>query len=239
MRSSLLALLMLTACGPTFPKSELPSTPVITTQRATVNGRVLDANGLPVANALVWSAESDDSTTTATDGTFTLSVPADTTITLRALKEVFTGSSLQPLSLAPNTTLEGLELTMIPGSTLGLLNTLAGGLEEHGAIAVTVTSLSASCDVSNGKVRLDLVPTAKALYVRNGQRAPDVSLQGMQVNGRPNAWIAGVPAGTGYALVFEKTGCRQISLPVSNGGADWQPGLRVTRGLTVANIFVE
>jgi hypothetical protein len=238
MRRSVLALLVLSACGPTFPKSEVPSSPGLTIGRATVNGRVFDANGLAVGSVLVWSAESDDSTTSAADGTFTLSVPADTTVTLRALKEVFTGTSMQPFSLRPGDVFDGLEVMMIPGSTLGLLNTLARGLEDHGAVAVTVTSLG-SCDPTNGKLRLALVPTAKALYVRSGQRAPDVALEGMRLGGRPNAWIAGVPAGTGYELIFEKTGCRQVSLPVSNGGADWQPGLRVTRGLTVANVFVE
>lgn len=230
---------LLSACSAPLPASEVPITPVVKTERATVKGRVLDGVGAPVASALVWAAESDDSTTTALDGTFTLSVPSDTTLTLRALKEVFTGTSLQPFTVTAGSTVEGLEVTMIPGSTLGLLNNYASGVEEHGAVAVTAISLSATCNIAGGTVRLELVPTAKALYVPNGLRAPDTRLQVMQSTGKPNAWIAGVPAGTGYELIFEKSGCRQVALPVSHDGLTWQPGLRVTRGLTVANVFVE
>lgn len=234
-----LVLFLLSACSASFPPSELPTSPVISTGRATVKGKVVDGVGVPVAGALVWSAESDDSITSAADGTFSLSVPSDTTLTLRALKEVFTGTSLQPFSLTAGSTVEGLEVLMIPGSTLGLLNNYASGVEDHGVVAVTAISLSATCSIAGGTVRLELVPTAKALYVPNGQHAPDVRLQAMQARGEPNAWIAGVPAGTGYELVFEGTGCRQVSLPVSHGGVTWQHGLRVTRGLTVANVFVE
>lgn len=208
-------------------------------ERATVRGRAVDGNGLPVVGATIWAAESDDSTTTDAEGRFTLRVPAESTITLRGLKEVYTGTSVQPFALQPDATLDGLEVRMIPGSTLALLNNYVSGNENHGVVAVNVVSLSASCTAEGGTTRLTLVPTAKALYVRDGQHAPDLSLMAMQRAGEPNAWIAGIPAGTGYELVFEKSGCRQLALPVRWRGAEWRSGLRVTRGLTVANVFVE
>ena len=83
MRWLLFVPLLMTACG--FRPSEPPKSPVVVVGKATLSGRVVDLSEIPVPNMRVTCSESDATVVTDADGKWSLEVPADTAITIRAV----------------------------------------------------------------------------------------------------------------------------------------------------------
>src|ERR1041384_7985280 len=74
----------LTACTDNLAPEAAPETPSVASDRATVTGHVVDAQGLAIAGATVAVRASGEHAMTDASGAFSLDVPADTTLTLSA-----------------------------------------------------------------------------------------------------------------------------------------------------------
>ncbi|MBS1152043.1 MAG: hypothetical protein H6Q89_3741 [Myxococcaceae bacterium] len=242
MRRPIFCCLLLSACS--FRPSEAPVTPKVVVGTATVSGRVLDLSSLPVEQMRVTCPESDASAVTGPDGKWTLEVPADTTITLRAVPvdplNVFKDVTFGPLQLSNRSRLENVELLSVPGSTLGGLNGIAGADEVRGVLAVKVVSLSGRCTPDDGTIELPQTTTARAIYNLPNTSQPDRNLVKMQPNTRPQAWLSGIAPGTYHAVKFTKPGCAQLPYPVAYQKVSWLGGFRLqAKALSQITVFIE
>lgn len=243
MRAAVSVLLLLSAACVNRPSTP-PVTPTITVGTARVSGVVLDLSRLPVPQMRVSCPESDAAVVTGDDGTWSLEVPADTTLTVRAVPvdplNVFKDVTFGPMQLSNKATLEHVELLSVPGSTIGGLNAIAGGDEVRGVLAVKVVSLSGTCAPDDGVVSLPQTSTARAVYNRPGSSQPDRDLTKVQPNTAPHGWLAGIAPGTYDGVAFTKAGCRQLPYPVAYQGVSWLGGFRTaTKALTQVTVFVE
>jgi hypothetical protein len=234
--------LVLCACG--FRPSEPPVTPVVVVGKATVRGRVLDLSSIPVADMRVTCSENDASVVTGADGKWSLEVPADTTITLRAVPVdplfVYKDVTFGPLQLSNKAVVENVELLSVPGSTIGGLNAIAGGDENRGVLAVKVISLGGKCTPDEGTIELVQTSTARAVYNLPNTSQPDRKLSKMQPNTYPQAWLSGIAPGTYHAVKFTKPGCSQLPYPVAYQQVSWLGGFRLqAKALTQITVFIE
>jgi hypothetical protein len=242
MRRSVLLVLLISACG--FRPSEAPISPKVVVGKATVSGRVLDLSNIPVADMRVTCSENDASMVTGTDGKWSLEVPADTSITLRAVPVdplyVYKDVTFGPFQMSNRAVLENVELLSVPGSTIGGLNAIAGADEVRGVLAVKVISLSGKCTPDDGTVELVQTRTARAVYNLPNTNQPDRNLVKMQPNTHPQAWLAGVAPGTYQGLKFTKPGCKQLPYPVAYRKISWLGGFRLqAKALTQVVLFIE
>jgi hypothetical protein len=242
----LVAALALSACPQPRPADPLPVESKPELSFATLAGRVVDSNGLPVEGVTVTCAETDATFTTGAGGEYVLEVPADSTFTVRTAKLLYAPTTLTPLQLLPGRVLSGLEVLVIPSSSLGAYNAQAGSDENRGVLAVTVVSLMGRCDAAGGTVSVlnpetkQPMPGARAVYVKAGATQPDLSVPAIEAGSKPNAWLVGVPEGVDFPVRFEKVGCAALPLPVVYQRATYQPGLRsAVRGLTQVPVFVD
>lgn len=243
MRRLLVLLSLISACG--FRPSDPPITPVkVVVGKATLSGKVLDLSNLPVPDMRVTCAESDASMVTGPDGKWTLEVPADTSITIRAVPvdplNVFKDVTFGPLQMSNRSRLDNVELLSIPGSTIGGLNAIAGADEIRGVLAVRIISLNGKCTPDDGTIELEQTSTARAVYNLPNTSQPDRNLSKMQPNTHPQGWLSGIAPGTYHAIKFTKPGCRQLPYPVAHQKISWLGGFRVqTRALTQVTVFID
>ena len=237
-----LAILLISACS--FRPSEAPVTPAVVVGTATVSGRVLDLSRIPVPQMRVTCAENDASVVTGLDGKWSLEVPADTSITIRAVPvdilNVFKDVTFGPLQLSNRAKVEDVELLSVPGSTIGGLNAIAGADEIRGVLAVKVISLNGMCTPEGGTLSLEQTSTARAIYNLPNTNQPERNLTQIQLNTAPHAWLSGIAPGTYSAVKFTKPGCRQLPYPVTYQKVSWLGGFRLqTKALTQIVVFTD
>lgn len=242
MHRSLVLILLISACG--FRPSEVPSSPHVVVGKATLSGRVLDLSDIPVAQMRVTCPENDASMVTGEDGKWTLEVPSDTSITLRAVPlnplNVYKDVTFGPLQLSNRAKVEDLELLSVPGSTVGALNAIAGSDEVRGVLAVKVISVNGKCTPDDGTIELEQTNTARAIYNLPNTSQPDRNLATMQPNTHPQAWLSGIAPGTYHSVKFIKPGCRQLSYPVAYQKVSWLGGFRLqAKALTQIVVFID
>lgn len=232
------------AAGCSVRPSDPPVTPVVTVGKATLSGRVVDLSNLPVPDMRVSCPESDAAVVTGADGRWTLEVPADTSITVRAVPvdplNVFKDVTFGPLQVSNKANVEDLRLLSVPGSTIGGLNAIAGADEIRGVLALTVVSLSGKCTPEDGVFTLPQTKTARAVYNLPNSSQPDRNLTKVQPNTYPHAWLSGIAPGTYTGVTFTKPGCTQLPYPVAHQRVSWLGGFRLaTKALTQVTVFVE
>lgn len=242
MRRASLVLLLAAACEQRA--SEPPVTPVVTVGTATLSGVVMDLSRLPVAQMRVTCPENDAAVVTGDDGKWTLEVPADSSITVRAVPvdplNVFKDVTFGPFQLSNKGRLDDLALLSVPGSTIGGLNAIASNDEVRGVLAVTVVSLSGQCTPEGGTFALAQSKAARAVYNRPHSSQPDRDLTEVQPNTFPHGWLSGVAPGTWTEVKFTKAGCTQLPYPVAHRKVSWGGGFRLsTKALSQVTVFVE
>lgn len=242
----LLLLLTLVACAQR-KADPLPAVPPVPdTGHATLSGQVLDGSNLPIAGVLVACNESNDSYITGADGLYALQVPAASAITVSTTKTGYASTVLTPMYVEPDRVVNGLNILMMPGPSIGAFNAEAGPDEIRGVLAVQVISLNGQCDATSGTVAvlnpvtLQPMPGALALYVNPGSTEPDRHVPAMQAGSFPNAYLVGVPEGQNAPVQFSKAGCPALDFPVHYNGVQWLSGMRVwAKGLTQVPVFVQ
>src|ERR1044071_6028027 len=91
----------LTGCTDNLAPYTAPETPTVGNERATVTGHVVDTNGAPVAGATVALRGSGEHAMADSTGSFTLDVPANTTLTLAASAPNMAPTLVQQFLVSP------------------------------------------------------------------------------------------------------------------------------------------
>ncbi len=226
-----------TAEVPEVPPKPEPGTAVLA-------GRVVDLGGQPLSGITVACPEGDAKTLTDDFGQFRLAVPAGATVTLRAFSEdplsVYKPTTTLPVLLSLDQRLAGLELLVLPGSTVSELNAFVSSDENRGVLAVVVQSVGGKCTPEGGTVSLGNDPKARAFYNQAGTGQPLPQLTAIQAGSWPHAFLAGVGPGNYYRPTFTKEGCTTLGFPVAWNRVQWQGDLRVQpKGLTQVMVFTE
>src|SRR5262245_27356622 len=87
-------------CGDNLVVYELPETPLAGSERAMVTGRVVNANGVAVPDAMVTVRATGERAAADSEGAFAISVPAETTVTLAVTAPNMATSLLPQFMLA-------------------------------------------------------------------------------------------------------------------------------------------
>lgn len=237
------------ACGGgdelTDPMSTPPPVQVLAPGMAMLKGEVSNVEGGPIAGAKVTMLNTavgkDVSATTGADGSFALTVPGDTAVSLRVEAMGFAPTRASTVMVGKNDVSEGMDLFMLPTARVDQLNAMGGPrVAEYAVIGVDVRSPSA-CDPEGGIVSLSPVPTAKVIYNQANTSTPDASLTAVQAGARPAAWIVGtLPPGTYYELNFTKNGCTQKQMPMEWEGRSYTGQLSLeAKAVSHGMLFVD
>jgi hypothetical protein len=249
---SAVAIGLLGACGgaetPATMMSTPPPTPMVAPGMAMVSGHVLTAAQLPIAGASVSLAtvvlgQNKDPVVTNDEGSFTMTVPGDTTVTLRAEAPGYTRALGNSVIIPAGGVTSGFELVMVPTTSMDALSALVGGprAAEYAALAVDVVSKSGVCDPAGGKITIEPSAFGKVIYGRPDDGMPDQTLTAVQPGTQPAAWILGVlPPGIYYRLKFENQGCTAMAMPVDWAGRSYDGHVQIeSKAVSRALIFVE
>jgi Carboxypeptidase regulatory-like domain len=229
------------------PPSTPPTMPMLEPGMATVRGRVVNVDRQGVASAAIsvldMPAGSAPRTTTSTaDGSWELTVPGNTTITLRAAANGLAGTLTSAFHVAKGQTSTELELLMLPTAMIDQLNALGGSRPaDYGVVALDVVSVSGACDPVGGKITIEPTQLGKIVYARANGSIPQSALTAIQTGARPHAWLVGVlPPGTYYRLTFANAGCTAKTLPVEYRNRSYDGTLNIaTKTLSNGLLFVE
>jgi hypothetical protein len=248
-----LALLGLGACGgaedPKTMMSAVPPTAMVPAPgMAMVSGHVLTAAQQPVVGAKVSLAtvvlgQSNEVATTDDDGAFTLTVPGNSTVSLRADATGYTRALGNSVIIAAGGVTTGFELVMVPADSVDGLSAMVGGARaaEYGMLAVDIISKSGACDPAGGKITIEPAAFGKVFYGKLDDGMPDQTLTAVQPGVMNAAWILGVlPPGIYYRLKFENPGCTMTSMPVDWAGRSYDGRVQMeSKAVSRALIFVE
>jgi hypothetical protein len=230
----------LTACADDVVPQPAPETPTVGSDRATVTGRVVDPRGVAVAGATVAVRASGEHATADSTGSFTLDVPANTTLTLAATAPNMAPTLLQQLMVSPGAN-AAVEIAMVTGDHFKSLVAM-GGNPAGGVVAVALKSLSGAG--SFGGATVELTPAlGRVMYPTGvGMADPDPSMamvvQGVQGD-ESYAWALGVqPHVTIMELALR--GVTQVEPPYSIDDVIWPGTFTVDAGaLTLVTLFTK
>jgi hypothetical protein len=232
----------------THPPSDPPMRPTVEPGMATLQGRVLDLDGRPIAGATVsvLQAPASEDVRTATSsatGTWELTIPGDWTVTLKAeAGATFAPTLSNAVAVPKDGTSAELDLLMVTPAQVDQLN-MMGGMRpnDYGVVALEVVSLSGGCVPTGGTVSIDPAPLGKVMYSRAKDSMPDDSLTAMQAGVRPAAWVLGaLPPGTYYRFRFDKAGCSAAPAPVTYKGRSYDGTLTIgAKTLSHGLLFVQ
>lgn len=229
-------LLVFAACAD-HPVGTFPETPTTGTDQATVTGRVVDVAGVPLAGATVALRSIDTHATTDAAGAFSLTVPANTTLTLSATAPGMATTLVQQFLMSPSahTAFDISVFTSDHVKNLAAMGTNAMG----GVIAIAVKSLSGA-PVSPGAT-LELTPDnlGRVMYAPagNGMADPDPTMMTLVPGSTPIAWALGVqPHVTIMKLSLH--GVTQAGPPYAIDDVVWPGTFTVDAGsLTLLTLF--
>ncbi len=231
------------------PPSDPPKAPTLNPGMATLRGKVVDASRQPVAGATVTvldapALEAPRVATSGTDGTWELSVPGATTISVRAeaMALGFAPTRTNAFLIPKGQTSSELELMMVAPTYIEQMSAIMGGARvgDYGLLAVEVRSLG-PCDPTGGKIVIEPTQLGKVLYSKANEAAPDSTLTTIQAGARPAAWLLGVlPPGSYYRVRFEKAGCTEKAWPVDFQGRSYDGKLPIaSKELSHGLLFVD
>ena len=232
---------------PTPVPSEPPTKPVLEPGMATLQGRVLDVGGQPIDGATISvlqtpAGENPRMATSSASGNWELTIPGDTTVTLRVEAMNYAPTYSNALSVGKGQTSSGVELMMISPAQVDQLNGMGGSRPaEYGLAALEVRSINGGCDPTGGKITIEPTQLGKVMYGRASDSMPDGALTATQAGVKPAAWVLGVlPPGTYYRFRFEKAGCTQKAAPLTYRGRSYDGTLTIaTKALSHGLLFVE
>jgi hypothetical protein len=227
-----------TGCADDPAPQPAPETPTIGSDRATVTGRVVDTHGVAVAGATVAVRASGEHATVDSTGTFTLDVPANTTLTLAATAPNMAPTLLQQLMVSPGAN-AAVEIAMVTGDHFKSLVAM-GGNPAGGVVAVALKSLSGAGSV--GGATVELTPAlGRVMYPTGvGMADPDPSMatvvQGVQGDDS-YAWALGVQPHVSI-MQLALRGVAQVEPPYSIDDVMWPGTFTVDAGaLTQVTLF--
>jgi hypothetical protein len=227
--------------------TEVPTTPVIMTGTAHVSGVVRDGDGNGVAQATILVAETDATAMTDASGAYTMTVPADSTLTLVATATGFATTFRGSVIVAEGATATDFDLTLLPSADVARMGTLvpSAPADMRGLVAVRLHSLRDSCKTAGARVEVWPPLAATVLYGRpsatGGADEVDPALSGVEAGAHVDAWLAGaVPPGNMFEIRVDQPGCALVGQAPSVGGLLMTGQRRVdATALTEIDLFLE
>ena len=236
--------------GPSTLPAELPPTmPDPMPGQASLGGVVRDANGQGVAGAVIKVAETDQTATADSSGAYQLTVPSDSTLTLKATATGMAPTFRESVSVAAGATVGDFDLLLLSSDQVTAIDTLGAPGQEmsRGAMAVKLHSLDATCVTAGALVSIFPPNAGTVVYsspaaTTGGVDMPDPTIAAVQAGTSISFWLAGaLPPGNMNLLQMsvQQNGCQLVSSPTS--GSVTYPGLRqVAAGaLTQADLFLQ
>ena len=215
---------------------------------ASLSGRVHRADGSPVAGASVLIAETDGSVSTGDDGTYSVSVPSESTVTLVASAPGMAPTYRQPVQLTAQASGMGLDILMLSTDEVATLAALSptNRATTGGVIATRLHALVPSCAPAGATIAVRPPQAAQVVYghsaVADAVSSPDPALTSVQVgDGDVAGWLVGaVPPGSEIDIAVARDGCRVAVPAPSLGGLTYESGMRVDAlALTEMDLFLE
>jgi len=206
--------------------------------RASVAGHIVDADGAAIAGATVVVRATGEHTSADSNGAFVIDVPANTTLTLATTAPGMATTLLPQLMVSPG----GTAAFTIPMVTTARLKSLAmmGPNPAGGVVMVEVKSVSGDA-ASSGATTIDLTPSnlGRVLYAPEspGIADPDPSLTSMGSGSDCLAWALGVQPHVSI-MEFALRGAVQLDPPYSIDDVIWPGTFTVDAGaLTLLTLF--
>jgi hypothetical protein len=226
----------LAGCVESVATQTVPETPTVGSDRATVTGHVMDARGAALAGATVSVRGSGEHATADATGTFTLDVPANTTLTLAATAPNMAPALLQQFMISPGAS-AAVELTMVTSDHFKSLVAM-GANPSGGVVAVAVKSLSGFRSVAGATV--ELTPSlGRVMYPATGagMADPDPSSLAVVQGDDSYAWALGVQPHVSI-MQLSLRGMAQVEPPYAIDDITWPGTFTVDAGaLTLVTLF--
>ena len=227
----------LTACADNFTPEAVPETPSVASERATVSGHVVDAQGAAIAGATVAVRASGEHAMTDATGAFSLDVPANTTLTLAATAPSMAPTLLQQFMVSPSAN-AAVEISMVTADhfkrLVGMGHNPAGGV-----VAVALKSMSGTGSL--GGATVELTPSlGRVMYpsTSDGMTDPDPAMAAA-APGAGYAWALGVQP---HVTIMELSlrGVAQVESPYAIDEVMWPGTFTVDAGaLTLVTLFTK
>ena len=231
----------LAGCADSVLPQAAPETPTVANERATVTGHIVDAQGAPVAGAVVAVRSSGERATTDGAGAFTLDVAANTTLTLAASAANMAPTLLQQFLVSPGASAE-VEMPMVTSDHFKTLVAM-GANPAGGVVAVAMRSMSGAGSAAGATVAL--TPSlGRVMYAPTGAAMadPDPSMAAVTAvaEGEDSyAWALGVQPHVSI-MEIAMHGVAQIPPPYAIDEVIWPGTFTVDAGaLTIVTLFTK
>lgn len=224
------------ACGPAGAGA-LPG-PSTTPLRATVSGQVRDENQVPLAGVRIEETQGGASVVTDADGRYALRVPADTELSL-SVRGTLLADTFSPLfSVAPNRTLEGLDLTVVHLETMVTLLAADKRLLDRGVVLLRFFGGAQGCSMRDATLEVAPFSGGQSHYVPAGQTLPNDGVHAVVPDALIHAWVVGVAAGPSYSVAVQHPTCTTAAFPLERDGVTWLGRVSVApKSVTIAWLF--
>src|ERR1043165_1133503 len=228
----------LAGCADRFTPREPPETPSAGSDRATVTGHVVDADGVAVPGASIAVRATGEHATADASGAFALDVPANTTLTIATTSMGMAPTLLPQLLVSPGTSVQ-ITIPLVTTARLASLSSL-GPYPTGGVVALTVQSASGT-PAGSASSTIELTPNnlGKVLYAPEapGMPDPDPSLTAMGPGSDCIAWAVGVQPHVSI-MAFTLHGSSQLEPPYAIDDITWPGTFTVDAGaLTLVTLF--
>jgi hypothetical protein len=219
--------------------SEPPETPIVGNDRATVTGRVVDADGAALAGATVTLRLTGERATTDSDGAFVLDVPAHTTLTLAATAPGMASTLLPQFMIDPERS-ASFTIPLVASARLASLVAM-GPNPQGGAVLFSVKSLTGASQAESG-ITIEITPSnfGTVMYAPEsvGLPDPDPGLAAMGICEDCVAWGLGVQPHVS-TMTIALRGAPQLALPYAVDDITWPGTFTVDAGaLTLVTLFI-
>jgi hypothetical protein len=228
----------LTGCADQPVGNDPPETPPVGSDRATITGHIVDANGTAVPGATVAIRATGERATADSEGAFVLAVPANTTLTLAVTAPTMATTLLQQFMISPDAS-ASFEIPLLTGDRLKSL-IMIGANPSGGALAIALKSLSGAPGGATSST-IEVTPSnfGRVLYApaSPGIPDPDPSLTAMGAGTASIAWALGVQP---HVSIMKLTlhGISQVEPPYSIDDVTWPGTFTVDAGaLTLVTLF--
>jgi hypothetical protein len=228
----------LAGCADSVVVRELPETPPFGNDRATVTGRVVDAEGAALPGATVTMRATGERATVDSSGTFVIDVAANTTLTLAATAPNMATTLVPQFVVSPDGS-AAFTIPLVSGARIASLVAL-GPNPMGGAVAIVVKSVSGAAHAAEG-VTVELTPSnlGTVLYAPEsaGLPDPDPSLTAMGPGGDCIAWAVGVQPYVSI-MAFSLHGVSQVEPPYAIDEVTWPGTFTIEAGaLTLVTLL--
>jgi hypothetical protein len=260
LNSSLMRRVVMAACGLVLANCQsntavptthvvdgsVPMMPMPMSGQATLGGHVLDSGGNPIAGATVIIAETDGSAVADAAGAYSMSVPSDSTLTVKATAPTFAPSYRGSIMLAAQTAIGDFDVTMLTPAEVSSANALVTSVTQpatRGLVALRLHTMSTSCTLTGAHLAVSPSGSATVVYARpstaGGLDQPDTTADGVQDGATIGAWLLDAfPPATYAQISIAQPGCVLMAGSPSMNGMMFTGGWRAeAAAFTEADLY--